>query len=945
MPTPDDVSAAGASPEEPPRVPDVTVVVIAYNDAERLPTAVQSVLDQTLHNLDVVIVDDASTDQTGEIAQRLAEQNPGLVRVMTLPENSGGCSRPRNVGIEAARAPYVMFLDSDDTLERHAAKNLLLEAERTGADLVSGLCVRVNVSKDNRRSKWFARLYDDHRVVNGIREMPDLLFDTLCTNKLYRRDFLDANGIRFPEGLHYEDLLFTTEAYCSTERIALIPNEVYRWMVVEDADEASISNRRERLQNFADRITIHRRIDAYLRERGFDDLRVFKDRKFIHQDLKLYLQELGVRDEGYQRGGLDLAAGYLKEMHPESISRAGVLPGATAYLVREGDLAGALNAIEMWVRGRLAGSLTVRDGRAYLGTRHLDSDEGRQALDVTSLHLHTAPFSRRNLFNQLTSVDVDASRVRLGGEINDPLGDLSGAEPLTAALELRSGDGRIQHPLAPASLDVRTGHVAWSVEIPRTRRLPRLDARVAGWEMWMALHRGDSINLSQLTAPPRRFKTSIPWSARVVGAQLRLDTSPRHAVLGRFQYASRAGRLTSRGWRRVQRSGLYNDLRRALRWPASRTMKALVYRLLLSRLPLRRDSMMFESQLGRAFTDSPKYVYLALRAAGDQRRAVWSSAVGRAGFPDDAIVVPRDSWRYYYELARAQIWVDNQGLPWPARRRDGVTYLQTWHGSPYKAMGFDQPQLQFASQSEREKFLRDVSRWTHFCVQSPFAEQTFASAFRHRAISLRTGYPRNDPLLSADAAAVAKELRSRLELPDDRRIILYAPTFRDSRRITGGRNRLPFNLGRLGEEVGDSCYLLVRAHYLDRGQVPARHASFARDVSTYPDVTELLLLADGLITDYSSVMFDYALLRRPMLFFAYDLELYSLSRGEYFDLEEEAPGPVVRTEDEVAQWLADPLAAHADYAERHERFLQRFCTFETGAASRQALASILGTRE
>ena len=174
--------------------------------------------------------------------------------------------------------------------------------------------------------------------------------------------------------------------------------------------------------------------------------------------------------------------------------------------------------------------------------------------------------------------------------------------------------------------------------------------------------------------------------------------------------------------------------------------------------------------------------------------------------------------------------------------------------------------------------------------------------------------------------------------------MLYAPTFRDSRRIMRSPQGLRLNLTQMAELVGDRCYLLVRAHYLDRGNVAARYSNFARDVSDHQDMTDLLLVADALITDYSSVMFDYALLRRPMLFYAYDLDLYTQTRGNYFDLLADAPGPVVRTEEEVVAWLADPDAAHARHTERLERFLERFCTFETGRAAEQVVEQVFGAR-
>ena len=358
------------------------------------------------------------------------------------------------------------------------------------------------------------------------------------------------------------------------------------------------------------------------------------------------------------------------------------------------------------------------------------------------------------------------------------------------------------------------------------------------------------------------------------------------------------------------------------------------------RLPMRRGSAVFESGLGRAFTDSPKYLYLALRASGDRRRVVWSYLDDPNGFPSDAVLVRRGSWRYLLELARAEFWVDDQGFPAIARRRRATTYLQTWHGSAYKTMGFDQPELRDASRDRRQEFADAVGRWTHLCVQSEFAEKTFAAAFRHGAQVLRTGYPRNDPLCAPDVESRKAEIRRRLGLPEDRLVVLYAPTFRDWERGADGVARI--DLARIAADLGDHCFVLVRAHYLDRAADAAMPGN-ARDVSAHGDVTELMLASDALITDYSSVMFDFALLRRPMLFYAPDLEDYNRHRGSYFDLTNVAPGPVVRDMDEVLAWLRQTQATQDAYGERYDSFIRRFCSFEHGDAAERVYRAVFGT--
>ena len=349
--------------------PDVSIVVIVYNDAERLPRAVDSVLGQTLHNLEVLIVDDASTDGSFAVAEALAARHSDRVRAIRLDHNSGGCSRPRNVGIDAARGTYVMFLDSDDTLERHACKNILETAEETGADLVSGMCVRVHMSNRGPKiTKWYPNLYREHAVHDSLGELPDLLYDTLSTNKCYLRTFLDENSLRFPEGFHYEDLLFSAQAYIAAERIALIPFTVYNWYVDERAETKSISNRRDEIGNFVDRVRIHEMIDLRLAECLPADqaraLKTHKDKKFIRHDLVLYLWGLPFQDETYRNEFHRLARGYLETLDPIAFTDCSPIPAIAAYLLLRGDHENLPAALDTLLnRNKLAAPLHREGGR------------------------------------------------------------------------------------------------------------------------------------------------------------------------------------------------------------------------------------------------------------------------------------------------------------------------------------------------------------------------------------------------------------------------------------------------------------------------------------------------------------------------------------------------------------------------------------------------------
>ncbi|MEK8143522.1 CDP-glycerol glycerophosphotransferase family protein [Streptomyces sp. M10(2022)] len=240
-----------------------------------------------------------------------------------------------------------------------------------------------------------------------------------------------------------------------------------------------------------------------------------------------------------------------------------------------------------------------------------------------------------------------------------------------------------------------------------------------------------------------------------------------------------------------------------------------------------------------------------------------------------------------------------------------------------------------AERPQRERLQRAVQRFDHFLVRSEHDVRTLARAYRlPEEKLLRTGYPRNDVLLAARVrtrprAAAAPGARRDARPADHKKVVLYAPTFRDAagRR---GRRRLVLDVARFAERFGDTYTLLVRAHYLEAARLPVCPPGTVVDVSRHHDVSELLALADVLVTDYSSIMFDYALLDRPIVLFAPDLDAYAADRGSYFDLREKAPGPVAESEEELFAVLARLKAADTGYQERRSAFAEEFGGYDRG---------------
>ncbi|KPI09870.1 glycosyl transferase family 2 [Actinobacteria bacterium OK074] len=409
--------------------PDVTITVIVYNDAGRLPRAVASALNQTHPNVEVIISDDHSTDETPSVARELERSDP-RVRYLRLEANSGGCSAPRNRALELARAPYLMFLDSDDELTDNAVELLLAAHREREVDFTMGAVERVRVDT-GRRTRWMPHLVAEYRTVAGIAAEPALLFEHLSTSKMYARAFLDRHGLRFPEGIHYEDQLFSAQAYCLARAFTIVPEPVYRWYIAPYAGsaEASISNQRHKLTNVRDRIHVQHLIDEFLVESGHGSLREDKDYKFLKHDVRMYAGDLPYRDEDWLRSFTALLNPYLETLSPGAYARLPRPERVVIQLLRETRLAEA----QLAARGlghTVAPRETTTIGRTtYWGAVPPSSPTARRELDVTDLELDSRPFPNALFRHEILSLEPGPG--------------------LTLDLTIRTYDPALRLPLGP----------------------------------------------------------------------------------------------------------------------------------------------------------------------------------------------------------------------------------------------------------------------------------------------------------------------------------------------------------------------------------------------------------------------------------------------------------------------------------------------------------------
>lgn len=442
--------------------PDVTVTVIVYNDAARLPRAVASVRRQTHRNIEIIISDDHSTDDTPLVARRLAAQDP-RVRHLRLPHNSGGCGAPRNRALESARAPYLMFLDSDDELTDDAVELLLAAHREREIDFAMGAVQHIREDTGNR-STWMPHLVAERRTLDGIEADPRLLFEHLATSKMYTRAFLDRNGLRFPEDIHYEDQLFSARAYCLAKSFTIVPEPVYRWYTTPYAasDATSISNSRHKLTNVRDRVHVQRLIDAFLAESGHESLREDKDYKFLKHDFRMYAGDLPHRDEEWLAAFAEIMTPYLATLAPGAYARLPRAERVVLQLVRDNRLSEARLAARGVAHGAAPRQITTdAEGHAYWGDRVPESDWSRRELDLSDLALDTCPFPRTRFRHEITDItrgpgaSVDLTIRTYDPALRLPVG------PQRASLLLSPGRRRLTVPfcLSPVRPGLFEGHV------------------------------------------------------------------------------------------------------------------------------------------------------------------------------------------------------------------------------------------------------------------------------------------------------------------------------------------------------------------------------------------------------------------------------------------------------------------------------------------------------
>lgn len=358
-------------------------------------------------------------------------------------------------------------------------------------------------------------------------------------------------------------------------------------------------------------------------------------------------------------------------------------------------------------------------------------------------------------------------------------------------------------------------------------------------------------------------------------------------------------------------------------------------------LKINKNKIVFSSFRGNKYGDNPKYIAEQMHKDAPEMELVWLinrlKNVSDKDFPQYIKVVNQNSFRALYELATAKFWIDNFRKAFFVPKRKGQFYLQVWHG----AVALKKIEKDVEDKLER-KYVRQAkkdSRYIDLCVAgTQHLHNIYKNSFWYAGKIIDTGSPRNDILFSTDEAKKS-EIRKELNCLNDEKICLYAPTFRNNADTSVYSIDYQLLKSTIEQKFGGTWKIFIRLHpqmvfMKSKLNIP----EFVTDISTYPDSQELLFVSDCVITDYSSIVYDFAITKRPAFVFATDYEHYKTKeRGFYFSLKE-TPFVVSKDNTELKQSIENFSYNH--YSKLVQRFEKRIGYFDNGNASKTVCSII-----
>lgn len=378
-----------------------------------------------------------------------------------------------------------------------------------------------------------------------------------------------------------------------------------------------------------------------------------------------------------------------------------------------------------------------------------------------------------------------------------------------------------------------------------------------------------------------------------------------------------------------------------------------IYYIMSYIIPVKNNTVLFESSNGRNYTGNPKAIYEEILKEGleDKIQCIWIFQNPNIEIPGNAIKIKRSRFKFLYYSIRCEYWIFDSRHQYYLKKSKKTKYIQTWHGTALKKLALDMDYINMSGNKDikryREDFRKNTSIWDYLISQNEYSNKIFRKAFEFKGEMLEIGYPRNDILVNNNTPEDIDRIKTKLNIPKDKKVILYAPTWRDNEYYQQGEYKFAteMDFDSMKDNLSDKYILIVKYHYLVKEDMDwAKYKDFIVECDAHWDIQELYLISDIMITDYSSVMFDYSILKRPIIFYAYDLKNYKENlRDFYFDMFEEVPGPIIENNEDLVNYIKylNLDEYNNTFGEKYTRFNRKFNQFDKGNASKQVINLIV----
>ena len=327
---------------------------------------------------------------------------------------------------------------------------------------------------------------------------------------------------------------------------------------------------------------------------------------------------------------------------------------------------------------------------------------------------------------------------------------------------------------------------------------------------------------------------------------------------------------------------------------------SIIFRILKIFIKIDDNVILINSYGGKKYDDSPKVIfeYMKTQTKYNKYKIYWAFDNPENFEIEGAKKIKTNTYRYFFIALKAKYWITNSSIEKGLKfKNKNTVYINTWHGTAIKKMGKDAPITAFRFRT---------SKYDVMYAQSEYDIEVFSKAFElPKDIFALVGLPRNDELFNVNKNEI-EEIRKKLNIPKNKKVILYAPTFREYNRDKNGCIIAPpIDLKKWKNKLSKNYVVLFRAHYEVNNVMGIKNDDFIYNVTDYGNLNELMKIADILISDYSSIMFDYSILKRPIFSYAYDYEEYENKRGMYIDIKTELPNGICETEDELLEKITN----------------------------------------